>query len=171
MTNTGVSDISVPQAWSPDDILDTREAAAYLRLSVSSLNKMRCTGSGPAFIRTGRPVRYRRRSLDFFVDSRCTTSTTDADCRLPTRLSEALVQRPKAKRDEADDLPKQRGRRGAGSGDGARLESSARPGSCTNNPRNGPAGPQAGVCSNEEPGTKEPAVNGDDESERSFCHD
>jgi hypothetical protein len=79
------------QGWSPDDILDTKEAAAYVRLSVSSLNKMRCTGSGPAFIRMGRSIRYRRRALDSFIDSRCTTSTTDADHRLPTRLSESLV--------------------------------------------------------------------------------
>jgi hypothetical protein len=91
MANTGASDTGVALAWLPDDILDTREAAAYLRLSASSLNKMRCTGSGPAFIRMGRSVRYRRRSLDFFVDSRCTTSTTDADHRLPTRLSESLL--------------------------------------------------------------------------------
>jgi hypothetical protein len=91
MTNTGVPVTGVAQAWSPDDILDTNEAADYLRLSVSSLNKMRCTGSGPAFIRMGRSVRYRRRALDLFIDSRCTTSTTDADHRLPTRLSESLV--------------------------------------------------------------------------------
>jgi predicted DNA-binding transcriptional regulator AlpA len=91
MTNTGVSVTSVAQACSPDDILDTHDAAAYLRLSVSSLNKMRCTGSGPAFIRMGRSVRYRRRALDSFIDSRCATSTTDADHRLPTRLSESLV--------------------------------------------------------------------------------
>jgi predicted DNA-binding transcriptional regulator AlpA len=91
MTNTGVSVTSAIQAWSPDDILDTHDAAAYLRLSVSSLNKMRCTGSGPAFIRMGRSVRYRRRALDSFIDSRCATSTTDADHRLPTRLSQSLV--------------------------------------------------------------------------------
>ena len=95
MTNARVPVISVAQAtnheaWSPDDILDTKEAAAYLRLSASSLNKMRCTGSGPAFVRMGRSVRYRRRALDSFIDSRCTTSTTDADHRLPTRLSESL---------------------------------------------------------------------------------
>jgi Helix-turn-helix domain len=91
MINTRGPVPSVDQAWSPDDILDTHEAAAYLRLTVSSLNKMRCTGSGPAFIRMGRSVRYRRRALDLFIDSRCTTSTTDADHRLPTRLSESLV--------------------------------------------------------------------------------
>jgi len=39
----------------------------------------------------GRSVRYRRRALDTFIDSRCTTSTTDADHRLPSRLSEALM--------------------------------------------------------------------------------
>jgi hypothetical protein len=96
MTSTGVPVSGVAQAHneearSPDHILDTVEAAAYVRLSVSSLNKMRCTGSGPAFIRMGRSVRYRRRSLDLFIDSRCTTSTTDADNRLPTRLSESLI--------------------------------------------------------------------------------
>jgi Helix-turn-helix domain len=89
--NTELPVTGAAQAWSPDDILDTVEAAAYLRLSISSLNKMRCTGSGPAFIRMGRSVRYRRRALDLFIESRCTTSTTDADQRLPTRLSDSLV--------------------------------------------------------------------------------
>jgi predicted DNA-binding transcriptional regulator AlpA len=91
MIDAGGADSGAAPASSPDDILDTPEAATYLRLSVSSLNKMRCTGSGPPFIRMGRAVRYRRRALDLFLDSRCTTSTTDADCRLPTRLSESLV--------------------------------------------------------------------------------
>jgi predicted DNA-binding transcriptional regulator AlpA len=91
MTNTGIPITSAARAWSPDDILDTHQAAAYLRLSVSSLNKMRCTGSGPAFVRMGRSVRYRRRALDSFIDSRFATSTTDADHRLPARLSESLI--------------------------------------------------------------------------------
>ena len=69
-------------------ILDTHQAAAYLRLSVSSLNKMRCTGSGPAFIRMGRSVRYRRRALDSFIDSRCATRT-DAEAAL-RRLRKAF---------------------------------------------------------------------------------
>ena len=91
MTDTGAPVPSPGQNWSPDDILNTHEAASYVRLSASSLNKMRCTGLGPAFIRMGRSVRYRRRALDSFIDSRGTTSTTDADHRLPTRLSESLI--------------------------------------------------------------------------------
>jgi excisionase family DNA binding protein len=44
------------------------EAAAYLGLAVSTLNKWRCYGNhGPAFMKLGKAVRYRRDDLDTFM--------------------------------------------------------------------------------------------------------
>ncbi len=46
------------------------EAAAYLGLAVSTLNKWRCYGNhGPAFMKLGKAVRYRRDDLDTFMNN------------------------------------------------------------------------------------------------------
>ncbi len=55
--------------------LTTREAAAYLRLSTSTLNKWRCHGGGPEFLKLGRAIRYRREDLDAFLAARRLSST------------------------------------------------------------------------------------------------
>ncbi|OFC38308.1 helix-turn-helix domain-containing protein [Acidithiobacillus caldus] len=58
-------------------LLTTREAAAYLRLSVSWLNHDRvCQGRIP-FIRIGRLIRYRKADLDEFIRSSQRHSTSD----------------------------------------------------------------------------------------------
>jgi len=44
------------------------EAAEYLRSSKSTLAKLRLVGSGPAFFRIGRAVRYCRSDLDFWMN-------------------------------------------------------------------------------------------------------
>ncbi|MBG52200.1 MAG: hypothetical protein CML99_07250 [Rhodobiaceae bacterium] len=49
-------------------ILTTTEAAAYLGLAISTLNKWRCYGDGPQFVKLGRAVRYKRDDLDCFVE-------------------------------------------------------------------------------------------------------
>ena len=41
-----------------------REAAAYLRISVSSLAHMACEGMGPRFFKAGGKVRYSKEDLD-----------------------------------------------------------------------------------------------------------
>ena len=53
----------------------TREAAAYLGLAVSTLNKWHCYGTGPEFLKLGRAVRYRQDDLDAFLETRRLTST------------------------------------------------------------------------------------------------
>jgi len=53
----------------------TPEAAAYLGLAVSTLNKWRCYGSGPKFLKLGRSVRYRQSELDHFAETRMLDST------------------------------------------------------------------------------------------------
>lgn len=51
----------------PGGLKDTRGAAAYLKCSKSFLEKLRCFGGGPVFIRLGRAVRYRTSDLDDWV--------------------------------------------------------------------------------------------------------
>lgn len=74
-----------------DDIFDTSEAAEYLKMSASSLNKMRVYGTGPAFCRAGRLVRYRRGDLNDWIIARRTNSTSEADMRLPKKLSDTFA--------------------------------------------------------------------------------
>lgn len=65
----------------PDDgkrLLDVREAAARLGLSKSTLDKMRCSGRGPRFIRaTDRAVRYDPADLAAFAEDRRRRSTSE----------------------------------------------------------------------------------------------
>lgn len=56
-------------------VLNTRDAARYLGLAVSTLNKWRCHGGGPEFLKLGRAVRYRQQDLDAFLASRRLRST------------------------------------------------------------------------------------------------
>ena len=57
--------------------LNNREAADYLGLKATTLNKWRCHGTGPPYIKVGRLVRYRRADLDEFLRERVRTSTSD----------------------------------------------------------------------------------------------
>lgn len=58
------------------EILDSSEAAAYLRTSTSTLAKLRCySDDGPAFIRqSARKVLYRRADLDAWLNRKAATS-------------------------------------------------------------------------------------------------
>ena len=55
----------------PDCLMTSRQAAAYLQVSPSTLERWRRVKSGPSFIRLGGPVRgpirYRVADLDDFV--------------------------------------------------------------------------------------------------------
>lgn len=55
-----------------------REAAAYLKTSISTLAKRRLTGDTPRFTRIGRAVRYRRDWCDDWLASKARRSTSDA---------------------------------------------------------------------------------------------
>lgn len=60
------------------DVLDTREAAAYVRLSKPTLERFRLTGEGPCYAKMGKAVRYRRADLDAWLSSRLIRSTSEA---------------------------------------------------------------------------------------------
>jgi predicted DNA-binding transcriptional regulator AlpA len=71
------ADASAPPKRAPH-LLDVRAAAAWLGLSKSTLDKMRCYGEGPRFIRaTGRAVRYDPADLAAFAEGRRRSRTTD----------------------------------------------------------------------------------------------
>jgi excisionase family DNA binding protein len=74
-----------------DRLLTTKEAAEYLGLSVSHLNKLRHYGRGPLYRKLGdRPgsaVRYRQSDLDAWADARRVSSTSEASTK-------ALLSRP-----------------------------------------------------------------------------
>ena len=50
------------------NVLRTPDAARYLGLSVSYLEKLRPRGIGPKFVRMGRAVGYRIQDLDQWLD-------------------------------------------------------------------------------------------------------
>lgn len=57
--------------------LNNREAAEYLCVSESFLNKTRHFGTGPRFYRVGRAIRYAEVDLDDWMAEHCATSTRD----------------------------------------------------------------------------------------------
>ena len=57
--------------------LNTREAAAHLRLSTRTLDRYRVSGDGPVFLKFGGRVRYLVDDLDDWARGRRRTSTSD----------------------------------------------------------------------------------------------
>ena len=67
-----------PQNTSSSNALMTvQQAADYLGLAVSTLNKWRCLGGGPVFLKMGRAVRYRQKNLDSYMETAERQSTSD----------------------------------------------------------------------------------------------
>lgn len=62
-----------------DGFIDETAAADFLCQSVRTLQKWRVTGFGPAFYKPGRSVRYRRRDLRTWAESRKRRNTSEAD--------------------------------------------------------------------------------------------
>jgi predicted DNA-binding transcriptional regulator AlpA len=49
--------------------LNTKQAGTYIGIGKSTLDKLRCTGGGPAYIQIGRRVLYEPAELDRWVKS------------------------------------------------------------------------------------------------------
>ena len=58
------------------NVLNTPDAAAYVRLSKPTLERLRLTGDGPSFLKLGRAVGYRKADLDDWLASRLVRSTS-----------------------------------------------------------------------------------------------
>lgn len=59
------------------EFLIQREAAALLRLSERTLERYRIAGTGPAFVKLGRRVVYRRLDLHAWARAQTRHSTSD----------------------------------------------------------------------------------------------
>jgi len=60
-------------------MLNVHEAAGYLRLSIRTLERLRCSGLGPKFIRCGRrSIRYQQSDLEEWIEGRRVRSTSEA---------------------------------------------------------------------------------------------
>ena len=60
--------------------LNTTEAAEYLGLSKSTMDKLRVFGGGPRYLKlTARRVVYDTRDLDLFLQSRTRNNTSEAE--------------------------------------------------------------------------------------------
>jgi excisionase family DNA binding protein len=53
-----------------EELLTSKQAAAYAKVSVRSLKRWRAEGTGPKFLKAGRQVRYRKRDLDEWMERR-----------------------------------------------------------------------------------------------------
>ncbi len=63
--------LGVTHSPSFDPALDTAQASAYTGLSAAFLEKLRCIGGGPKFIKYGRrAVRYRKADVDAWMNER-----------------------------------------------------------------------------------------------------
>ena len=61
-----------------DRLITENEAAAFLGYSVRALQNWRVRGGGPNFVRVSkRSIRYRRRDLNEWANSRLRSSTSD----------------------------------------------------------------------------------------------
>jgi predicted DNA-binding transcriptional regulator AlpA len=58
-------------------LFTAKEAATFLRLSVSWLAKARMRGDGPPYVKLGRAVRYREAALMQWLKSRARLSTSE----------------------------------------------------------------------------------------------
>ena len=54
----------------PPEYLNTKQAAKYLQVSTQWLEIGRVKGYGPKFIKFGRMVRYRRETIDNYLQTR-----------------------------------------------------------------------------------------------------
>ena len=58
------------------EIMTVIEAAGYIRLAKTTLNKMRVAGTGPRYLKMGKAVRYRRSDLDDWIGAKVVRSTS-----------------------------------------------------------------------------------------------
>jgi predicted DNA-binding transcriptional regulator AlpA len=61
----------------PNRFLNVQEAARFLGLSVSTLNKLRLSGSGPPYMKLGRRVLYDLRDLASWAAARKRQHTSE----------------------------------------------------------------------------------------------
>lgn len=82
----GLSETGCVQHLDPEKdecFLTTNEAASYLRVSKSYLDKLRVYGGSPRFLRFGRKILYRQSELNLWAEERCFGSTSEYEVGVP----------------------------------------------------------------------------------------
>ena len=60
------------------EVMTTIEAAEYVGLKKPTMERFRFLGHGPAYCKLGGAVRYRKKDLDEWLDSRLVSSVEEA---------------------------------------------------------------------------------------------
>ncbi len=60
-----------------EKLIDEKQVEKFYGLKQSSLQKWRCLGGGPNFIKIGRSVRYRPSDIESFINDHLRISTSD----------------------------------------------------------------------------------------------
>jgi predicted DNA-binding transcriptional regulator AlpA len=77
--NDGENPMQAQKSGSADDeLLLPAEIAKLLKVSLSWLAKARLAGNGPAFVKIGRSIRYRRSAVQDYIRARTKVSTSQA---------------------------------------------------------------------------------------------
>ena len=71
-----------PVSAQTEEFLSPKQAAGYLRVSKSYLDKLRVYGGGPRFLRFGRKILYRKSELNVWAGQRCFNSTSEYTAQL-----------------------------------------------------------------------------------------
>lgn len=58
---------------STGEVLDPQETSNYVKVPLRTLDAWRYRGTGPAYLKVGRHVRYRRADLDAWLDAQRVT--------------------------------------------------------------------------------------------------
>jgi excisionase family DNA binding protein len=72
---------AMPAHTARDPLMTVKEAAAYLRVSKSYLDKARLTGEGPAYSRAGCKILYRKSVVDAWLQQRQFASTSQYETK------------------------------------------------------------------------------------------
>jgi predicted DNA-binding transcriptional regulator AlpA len=64
-----------------DSLLNQKQAARILGLSVRTLERYRITGTGPRYVRLGRLIRYRPNDLKEWIERNLRNSTSEMSWR------------------------------------------------------------------------------------------
>jgi excisionase family DNA binding protein len=77
-----------------EEFLTPKQAAAYLRVSKSYLDKLRVYGGGPRFLRFGRKILYRQSELNLWAEERCFGSTSEYEVGISPIKRRSILGRP-----------------------------------------------------------------------------
>jgi excisionase family DNA binding protein len=76
LANLAPKNSPVSPSSADDPLMTVKEAADYLRVSKSFLDKARLCGEGPPFIRVGRKILYRKSAVDAWLTKHQFASTS-----------------------------------------------------------------------------------------------